>query len=134
MKTAAIHQCMHFLRFERCVALLLAASLLMASHDSHGQVSSADESVLASARRTIVSVNADWIVATRAGDAHRATIAYARDAIFVGRDGRVLAGHEEIEKFITERIARGPKLVDGSWMTTACSLPVPWFTSGATAR
>ena len=114
MIAAAIHLCMRFLRFGRRRALFLAASLLMASPDSHGQTSNADEAVLASARRTILSVNADWVVAMRAGDAHRATIAYSRDAIFVGRDGRVLSGHDEIEKFAAERIAQGRTLLDGS--------------------
>jgi ketosteroid isomerase-like protein len=114
MKTAATHSCMRFLCFARSGATFLAASMLMASPDGHGQTSTADEAVLASAKRAILSVNADWVVAMRAGDAHRATIAYARDAIFVGRDGRVLAGHEEIEKSAGERIERGPTLVDGS--------------------
>ena len=111
MLTAAIHS---FRRFERCVVVFLATSLLMASTDSHAQTSNAEDAVLASAKRTILSVNADWVVAMRAGDAHRATMAYARDAIFVGRDGRVLTGREEIEKSAAEKIARGTRLVDGS--------------------
>ncbi|WP_169337335.1 YybH family protein [Rudaea cellulosilytica] len=85
----------------------------MASIDGHAQMSNED-AVLAGARHTILSVNADWVVAMRAGDAHRATMAYARDAIFVARDGRVLTGREEIEKFAAEKMARGTTLVDGS--------------------
>ena len=91
----------------------MATSLLLAS-PGHGQTAKADEAVLASAKRTILSVNADWVVAMRAGDAHRATMAYARDAIFVARDGRVLKGREEIEKFAAEKMARGTTLLDGS--------------------
>lgn len=111
MMNAAIHG---FLRLGRCAAVFLAASLLTASPDGRGQAPNAEDAVLASARRTILSVNADWVVAMRAGDAHRATMAYARDAIFVGRDGRVLTGREEIEKFVVEKIAHGPTLLDGS--------------------
>ena len=114
MIITTIHPYSRFLRFGRCAAVFLAVSLLMGSPDGHAQASNADEAVLASARRTILSVNADWVVAMRAGDAHRATQAYARGAIFVGRDGRVLTGREEIEKFSAERIARGPRLLDGS--------------------
>jgi len=114
MTITAIHPRKSFFRFERCGAPFLAASLLMASSVDHAQMSDADKAVLASARRTILSVNADWVVAMRARDAHRATLAYARDAIFVSRDGRVLTGRDEIEKFAAERIAHGPTLVDGS--------------------
>ena len=113
MLTAAIRPCLRFLRFERCAAAFMATSLLLAS-PGHGQTANADDAILASARRTILSVNADWVVAMRAGDAHRATMAYARDAIFVARDGRVLTGREEIEKFAAEKIAHGPTLVSGS--------------------
>lgn len=111
MMIAAIHS---FPRCARCVAAFLATSLLMASRDGHVQTANAEDAVLASARHSILSVNADWVVAMRAGDAHRATMAYARDAIFVARDGRVLTGREEIEKFAAEKMARGTTLVDGS--------------------
>jgi ketosteroid isomerase-like protein len=110
MLTAAIRS---FPRGARCAAAFLAASLLMASPDGHAQTSN-EEAILASAKRTILSVNADWVIAMRAGDAHRATMAYARDAIFVAREGRVLTGREEIEKFAAEKMARGTTLLDGS--------------------
>ena len=93
-----------------CLALLLVT----AAPDSHAQTKSTDEAILASVRPTILSVNQDWVVAMRARDAHRATLAYAQNAIFVTRDGRVLMGHDEIEKFAANRIAQGPMLVGGS--------------------
>jgi len=114
MTITAIRPRISFFRFERCRTHFAVISLLMASSINHAQMQDANEAVLADARRTILSVNADWVVAMRARDAHRATLAYAQDAIFVTRDGRVLTGHDEIEKFSAERIAHGPALVDGS--------------------
>lgn len=114
MMLAAIHSRPCVLRLERCVTAFLVASLLMVSPEGRGQASNTEQAILASAKRTILSVNADWVVAMRAGDAHRATMAYARDAIFVTRDGRVLTGREEIEKFVAERMVYGPMLLDGS--------------------
>lgn len=51
--TAAIHS---FPRCARRVAAFLATSLLMASRGGHGQTANAEDAVLASARRTILSV------------------------------------------------------------------------------
>jgi ketosteroid isomerase-like protein len=114
MMTAAIRPRMRFPHIERYVAAFLSILLLMASSDGHGQTSNADAALLASAKRTMLSVNADWVVAMRTGDAHRATQAYAKDAIFVTRDGRVLDGREEIEKLVAEKMAHGPTLLEGS--------------------
>ena len=96
MTITAIRPRISFFRFERCRTHFAVISLLMASSINHAQMQDANEAVLADAKRTILSVNTDWVVAMRARDAHRATLAYAQDAIFVTRDGRVLTGHDEI--------------------------------------
>lgn len=100
--------------FATLSSALLALLLMTAASDSRAQTKSTEEAILASVRPTILSVNQDWVVAMRARDAHRATRAYAQNAIFVTRDGRVLMGHDEIEKFAANRIAQGPMLVGGS--------------------
>ena len=103
-----------FLRPKRFAAPFFALLLLTAASNSHSQTSRISEKDFADAKRTILSVNADWITAMRARDPRRATLAYAKDAVFVARDGRVLSGHDEIEKATAERMAQGTTLIDGA--------------------
>jgi|GEM_PF-955958 len=114
MMAVAIRSRMRFPGLQLCAATFLTGSLLMSSPGGHAETSSTDAATLASAKRTMLSVNTDWVVAMRAGDAHRATQAYAKDAIFVTRDGRILAGREEIERLVADKMAQGPALLEGS--------------------
>jgi ketosteroid isomerase-like protein len=102
-----------FARLYKLETRFFAPLLLIAASNSPAQTPSISEKDLADARRTILSVNADWVAATRAGDAHRATQAYAKDAVFITRDGRVMSGRNEIEKAALARITQGTTLVDG---------------------
>ncbi|WP_347260365.1 SgcJ/EcaC family oxidoreductase [Rudaea sp.] len=95
-------------------ALCLAPLLSVAAAQTHTKASSVRDDDLADARRAILAVNADWIVAMRARDAHRAALAYAEDAVFVTREGRVLSGRVEIEKAVAARTMQGTTLVDGA--------------------
>ena len=114
MALALIRSSAALLRFTRLRIWCLVPLLAMTAAQSHAQAPAAGENDLADAKRTILSVNADWIAAMRAGDAHRATRAYANAAVFVTREGRVLAGHDEIERAVAERMAKGTTLVDGA--------------------
>jgi len=92
------------------VAITLAACAwgTPGAESDRGQVAELTE-----LRHTIAAVNADWVVAMQAHDAHRATQAYADDAIFVTRDGAVLVGREAIERATVQRVSNGSALLDG---------------------
>ena len=65
------------------------------------------------AKKQIDAVNADWVLAMEAGDAHRASLGFAEDAIFVGPTGQVLTGRAAYEDVVRGRFAKGLKVVDG---------------------
>lgn len=65
------------------------------------------------AKKQIDAVNADWVLAMEAGDAHRASLGFAEDSIFVGPTGQVLNGRAAYEAVVRARFAKGLKIVDG---------------------
>jgi uncharacterized protein (TIGR02246 family) len=69
---------------------------------------------LATVRARIAWVNRDWIEALKAKQAHRAVLPYAQDGINVGVDGHVQSGFAAIEQAMTDRLANGPYLIDGT--------------------
>jgi uncharacterized protein (TIGR02246 family) len=69
--------------------------------------------VPALAKKQIDAVNADWVVAMEAGDAHRASEGFADDAVFVSATGNVMTGRAAYEATVRDRFAKGLKIVDG---------------------
>ena len=65
------------------------------------------------AKKQIDAVNADWVIAMEAGDAHRASQGFAEDAIFVGQTGQVMTGRAAYEAVLRDRFAKGLKFTRG---------------------
>ncbi|HUO94101.1 MAG TPA: SgcJ/EcaC family oxidoreductase [Rhizomicrobium sp.] len=65
------------------------------------------------AKKQIDAVNANWVLAMEAGDAHRASLGFAEDSIFVGPTGQVLNGRAAYEALVRGRFAKGLKITDG---------------------
>lgn len=78
-----------------------------------GAVSAQADPVPALAKKQIDAVNADWVLAMEAGDAHRASQGFAEDAVFVGATGKVMTGRAAYEATVRDRFAKGFKIVDG---------------------
>ena len=66
-------------------------------------------------RARVEAVNEDWVKAIQAGDFHRSVQAYAEDAIFVARDGKIMTGPAAIEE--AARARSGARLLDGALET-----------------
>jgi uncharacterized protein (TIGR02246 family) len=65
------------------------------------------------AKKQIDAVNADWVLAMEAGDAHRASRGFAEDAIFVNATGKVMTGRAAYEAAVHNGFAKGLKFASG---------------------
>ncbi len=65
------------------------------------------------AQKQIDAVNADWVLAMEAGDAHRASQGFADDAVFVSATGKIMTGRAAYEASVRDRFAKGVKIVEG---------------------
>jgi uncharacterized protein (TIGR02246 family) len=65
------------------------------------------------AKTQIDAVNADWVLAMEAGDAHRASQGFADDTVFVNATGKVMTGRAAYEDTVRGGFAKGVKIVSG---------------------
>lgn len=117
------------------IALATALGLLLTTAAS----AETPDQELAAARPTIAAVNADWVPAMQAGDAHRIAQAYAEDGVFVLPDGRVLAGRAAVEAAMQARFRPGVTYLGGGLtqdgvVSAAPGLIFEWGHGGIASR